>query len=42
VRLYRLRREPFLGLDAWLEEVRAFWQFELDSFRSYTDEAQPE
>ena len=30
-RLYRLRQEPLLELDAWLEPFRGFWEQRLDS-----------
>lgn len=33
VRLYRLRREGFDELSAWLDEVRAVWTEQLDAFR---------
>ncbi len=29
VRVYRLRRRPFLQLQSWLEEVAAFWDDQL-------------
>ena len=41
VRLYRLRREPFVGLDVWITEVQAFWQHELDGFKAYADGTSP-
>ena len=37
VRTYRLRREPFLGLRGWLDEVEAFWAGQLDSFKQYAE-----
>ncbi len=37
IRLYRLRPEPFAGLDSWLGEVRAFWNHELAAFKAYAD-----
>ena len=36
-RVYRLRREPFEDLNAWLERVEAFWNEQLDSFRSVAE-----
>lgn len=37
VRMYALRREPFDQLDAWLDQVRRFWESQLDAFRSYVE-----
>ena len=36
VRLYALRAEPFVGLQAWLDQIGAFWTDQLGSFRSHT------
>ena len=33
-RVYRLRREPFADLQAWLDQVQAFWDQQLGSFRA--------
>jgi DNA-binding transcriptional ArsR family regulator len=33
LRLYSLRREPIDQLDAWIEQLRRFWQGQLDAFR---------
>lgn len=33
-RIYRLEREPFDELDAWLSGVRAFWQQRLDALET--------
>ena len=35
VRMYRLRREPFDEMRAWLVEVEAFWGMQLDAFRQH-------
>jgi DNA-binding transcriptional ArsR family regulator len=37
VRMYVLRREPFEQLDAWLDQVRRFWDAQLESFRRYVE-----
>jgi DNA-binding transcriptional ArsR family regulator len=33
LRLYRLRPEPFIALQAWLDQLDAFWGEQLDSFK---------
>jgi DNA-binding transcriptional ArsR family regulator len=35
-RIYRLRREPFRDLQAWLDQVQAFWDEQLGSFKART------
>lgn len=37
LRIYRLERAPFDDLEGWLEEVRAFWNDQLASFKSYAE-----
>lgn len=37
LRIYRLERERFDDLEAWLEEVRAFWTQQLDAFKAYAE-----
>jgi DNA-binding transcriptional ArsR family regulator len=37
VRVYRLRREPFAELHAWLAEVEAFWTDQLDAFKAHAE-----
>ena len=37
VRVYRLRREPFAGLRAWLEDVEGFWTDQLESFKRHAE-----
>jgi len=39
VRLYRLERQPFLELRAWLQEVEAFWGDQLASFKAHAERA---
>ncbi|WP_455381634.1 ArsR/SmtB family transcription factor [Salinispira pacifica] len=36
-RLYRLRREPFEELDAWLSQFREFWSSKVDALERYLD-----
>jgi DNA-binding transcriptional ArsR family regulator len=38
VHVYRLCREPFASLEAWLEEVQAFWTDRLDAYRSHVEQ----
>jgi DNA-binding transcriptional ArsR family regulator len=35
IRVYRLCREPFDELAAWLEQVEAFWSDQLSAFREH-------
>lgn len=35
VRIFRLRREPFLALQGWLDEAQTFWDGQLGSFRKH-------
>jgi DNA-binding transcriptional ArsR family regulator len=37
VRMYRLRREPFVGLRGWLDEVDSFWTDQLAAFKSHAE-----
>lgn len=37
VRLYRLRRERFAQLQAWLERVEEFWVDQLDAFKAHAE-----
>lgn len=37
VRLYRLRRERFRQLQAWLERVEEFWTDQLGSFKAHAE-----
>ncbi len=36
-RLYRLRPEPLMELDAWLEPFRRFWSAHIDALESHLD-----
>ncbi len=38
-RVYHLRAEPFVALQAWLDQVQAFWTEQLGSFRQHADRA---
>jgi DNA-binding transcriptional ArsR family regulator len=37
VRVYRLRREPFAGLQSWVEDVQSFWEEQLASFKEHAE-----
>ena len=37
LRIYRLRREPFAELQAWLREIEAFWTDELAAFKAHAE-----
>lgn len=37
LRLYQLRQEPFVALQAWLDQVNAFWGEQLSAFRSHVE-----
>ncbi|MBS2017163.1 MAG: winged helix-turn-helix transcriptional regulator [Deltaproteobacteria bacterium] len=37
VRVYRLKREPFDALEAWIRDVQSFWAGELASFKEYAE-----
>ena len=39
VRVYRLRREPFTALQAWLDQVQAFWTDQLGAFKAHAEAA---
>jgi DNA-binding transcriptional ArsR family regulator len=36
-RLYRLRQDRFVALQAWLDQVQAFWAEQLGSFKAHAD-----
>jgi DNA-binding transcriptional ArsR family regulator len=40
VRIYRLRPEPFVTLQTWLEQVQAFWSDQLNAFKAYAEDPQ--
>jgi DNA-binding transcriptional ArsR family regulator len=37
LRVYRLRPEPFTALQAWLDQVQAFWAEQLGSFKAHAE-----
>jgi DNA-binding transcriptional ArsR family regulator len=37
-RVFRLRREPVLALQAWLDQLQAHWSEQLGAFKRYVDE----
>ncbi len=37
LRLYRLRPERFVALQAWLDQVQAFWSEQLGAFKPHTE-----
>jgi DNA-binding transcriptional ArsR family regulator len=37
LRVYRLRPEPFVALQAWLDQVEAFWAEQLGSFKAHAE-----
>jgi DNA-binding transcriptional ArsR family regulator len=41
-RLYELRTEPLLELDAWLEPYRRLWSTRLDALERHLDRDRPE
>jgi DNA-binding transcriptional ArsR family regulator len=41
-RLYRLRPEPLIELDTWLEPYREMWRTSLDKLEQHLTETQPQ
>ncbi len=37
LRVYRLRRERFVALQAWLDQVQAFWAEQLGAFKGHVE-----
>jgi DNA-binding transcriptional ArsR family regulator len=37
VRVYRLRPEPFVALQEWLDQVQAFWTDQLGAFKAHAE-----
>jgi len=37
VRLFRLRREPFVALVAWADQMQALWKEQLGSYRRHVE-----
>jgi hypothetical protein len=35
--VYRLRPEPFVALQAWLDQVQAFWAEQLNAFKVHAE-----
>ena len=40
LRVYRLRPEPFVTLQAWLDQVQSFWNEQLGAFKAYAERAE--
>ena len=40
-RLYRIRPEPLMEIDAWLAPFRQFWSTHLDALERHLDESNP-
>ena len=38
LRIFHLRREPVLALQAWLDQLQAHWNEQLGAFRRYVEE----
>ena len=38
VRVFRLRREPVLAVQAWLDQLQAHWNEQLGAFKRYVEE----
>jgi DNA-binding transcriptional ArsR family regulator len=38
LRVFRLRREPVLALEAWLDQLQAHWNEQLGAFKRYVEE----
>ena len=38
VRVFHLRREPILALQAWLDQLQAHWNEQLGAFKRYVEE----
>jgi DNA-binding transcriptional ArsR family regulator len=37
LRVYRLRRKPFLELQGWLSEIEQFWTDQLEAFKTHAE-----
>ena len=37
IRIFRLRREPLVELQAWLGEIESFWRDELGAFKAHVE-----
>ena len=40
LRVYRLRPEPFVELQAWLDQMQAFWNDQLGAFKEHVERTQ--
>jgi DNA-binding transcriptional ArsR family regulator len=40
-RVYRLKPEPLMEIDAWLEQFRRFWSFHIDALERHLDQVSP-
>jgi DNA-binding transcriptional ArsR family regulator len=38
LRVFRLRREPVVALEAWLDQLQAHWNEQLGAFKRYVEE----
>jgi DNA-binding transcriptional ArsR family regulator len=38
VRIFRLRQEPVVAVQAWLDQVQAHWQEQLGAFKKHIEE----
>ncbi|MBA3364471.1 MAG: winged helix-turn-helix transcriptional regulator [Actinobacteria bacterium] len=38
LRIFRLRREPVLALQSWLDQLQAHWNEQLGGFKRYVEE----
>jgi DNA-binding transcriptional ArsR family regulator len=38
LRVFRLRREPVLALEAWVDQLQAHWNEQLGAFKRYVEE----
>jgi DNA-binding transcriptional ArsR family regulator len=36
-RVYRLRPDAFVAMQAWLDQVQAFWSEQLESFKAHAN-----
>jgi DNA-binding transcriptional ArsR family regulator len=40
LRVYELRPDPFVALQAWLDQMQALWTDQLESFKDYVEHTQ--
>jgi DNA-binding transcriptional ArsR family regulator len=40
LRVFRLRREPVLALEAWVDQLQAHWNEQLGAFKRYVEETE--